>query len=390
MGSAKRDRQRQHRHDPRAGAGALDPDRLLQTAVAAHRAGAAEVRDLAVDGLAAAWPVGTAEALAARLDQAARGANRRGWDQPDLADLAGRKLGARHVGLVQALVVPTTPESLERWAEQAERGPVAAVRTVVELLALLWDLPALPPITVRSPMASSVDPKVLGKVRGLLAKAESTPYPEEAEACTAKASALMARHAIDHAAVEGTRGGGPTARRIGLEDPYANAKGHLLAAVAEANRCRVVLSPSVGVATVFGYPADLEVTEVLFTSLLVQAASAMHAAGGPSAPARFRSRRFRQSFLVAFASRIGARLEEVACQVVDEAAAADGSGALLPVLAARRAEVDAAVEAACPRLRTTSISASDAAGWHAGTDAAERADLGGRRLADRAGRRLSA
>jgi hypothetical protein len=224
----------------------------------------------------------------------------------------------------------------------------------------------------------------------LLAKAESTPYPEEAEACTAKASALMARHAIDHAVVEGARRGGPTARRIGLEDPYANAKGHLLAAVAEANRCRVVLSPSVGVATVFGYPADLEVTEVLFTSLLVQAASAMHAAGGPSAPARFRSRRFRQSFLVAFASRIGARLEEVARQVVDEAAAADSSGALLPVLAARRDEVDAAVEAACPRLRTTSISASDAAGWHAGTDAAERADLGGRRLADRPGRRLSA
>jgi hypothetical protein len=367
-----------------------DLDRLLQTAVAAHRAGAGEVRDLAVAGLAAAWTVGAPRVLATRLDQAARGVTAGGWDRPDLADVARRKVGARPAGLADALSEPTTSEVLEVWARGVGLDEDVAVRTVVELLALLWDLPALPPITVRSPTASSVDPKVLGKVRGLLAKAESTPYPEEAEACTAKASALMARHAIDHAVVEGTRSGGPTARRIGLEDPYANAKGHLLAAVAEANRCRVVLSPSVGVATVFGYPADLEVTEVLFTSLLVQAASAMHAAGGPSAPARFRSRRFRQSFLVAFASRIGARLEEVAQQVVDEAAADDASGALLPVLAARRDEVDAAVEAACPRLRTTSISASDAAGWHAGADAAERADLGGRRLADRAGRRLSA
>jgi hypothetical protein len=367
-----------------------DPDRLLQRAVAAHRAGADEVRDLAVEDLAASWTAGTPQALAARLDQAARGVAAGGWDRPDLADVARRKLGTRHAGLVDALPEPTTPEALEAWVRGAGIDPGVAVRTVVELLSLLWDLPALPPITVRSPIASSVDPKVLGKVRGLLAKAESTPYPEEAEACTAKASALMARHAIDHAVVEGARTGGPTARRIGLEDPYANAKGHLLAAVAEAHRCRVVLSPSVGVATVFGYPADLEVTEVLFTSLLVQGASAMHAAGGPAAPARFRSRRFRQSFLVAFASRIGARLEEVARHVVDEAAAADASGALLPVLAARRDEVDAAVEAACPRLRTTSISASDAAGWHAGTDAAERADLGGRRLADRPGRRLSA
>jgi hypothetical protein len=39
-------------------------------------------------------------------------------------------------------------------------------------------------------------------VRALLAKAESTTYPEEADALTAKAQELMARHSIDRAMLD--------------------------------------------------------------------------------------------------------------------------------------------------------------------------------------------
>lgn len=63
--------------------------------------------------------------------------------------------------------------------------------------------------------AASGDDRVLARVRALLAKAESTEFPDEAEALLAKAQALISRHAIDRAAVAGeTRpGGGAAARR---------------------------------------------------------------------------------------------------------------------------------------------------------------------------------
>ena len=44
-----------------------------------------------------------------------------------------------------------------------------------------------------APDSARPDEKVLGRVRALLAKAESTTFPEEAEALTAKAQELMAR-----------------------------------------------------------------------------------------------------------------------------------------------------------------------------------------------------
>ena len=42
-----------------------------------------------------------------------------------------------------------------------------------------------------------MDEKKLSRVRALLAKAESSSFPEEAEALSAKAQELMTRHALD-------------------------------------------------------------------------------------------------------------------------------------------------------------------------------------------------
>ena len=53
---------------------------------------------------------------------------------------------------------------------------------------------------------------------------------------------------------------------------------------------------------VVGFAADVAATEVLFTSLLVQAQTAMQAAAATApAGARTRSRSFRSAFLVAYA-----------------------------------------------------------------------------------------
>lgn len=220
------------------------------------------------------------------------------------------------------------------------------------------------------------DPGVLHKVRALLAKAESTTFPDEAEALTAKAQELMDRHAIDRAMVAAGAGPGgfrPEGREITIDAPYASAKFQLLGAVARANRCRAVYSPPTRLATVVGFAEDQDTVELLFTSLLVQATGAMLA--GADDPRR-RTRRYRHAFLLAYALRIGQRLQEADEAVVAEADA-DHGGAVLPVLARRSAEVEGELARRFPHLRRSRPSASDRRGWIEGQVAADRARLGG-------------
>jgi hypothetical protein len=228
--------------------------------------------------------------------------------------------------------------------------------------------------------AAAIDPKVLGRVRAMLAKAESTEFPEEADAFTAKAQEMMTRHAIDVAMVTaagagGRIGEGPEGCRIHLDPPYADAKASLVNAVARANRCRAVQDNSLGFVTVFGFATDLAVVDVLFTSLLAQATVAMVVAGRVVNRAGVsKTRSFRQSFLLSFAHRIGERLREAAATTTKEAEATFGAS-LLPVLAQRDADVDQVVSEAFPRLREVRTRISNEAGWKAGRVAADQASL---------------
>ncbi|CAM5725681.1 hypothetical protein SBADM41S_12325 [Streptomyces badius] len=69
------------------------------------------------------------------------------------------------------------------------------------------------------------EPRMLTRIRALLAKAEATGFPEEAEALTTKAQELMARHTIDAAlaARTGSRET-PGACGIGRKPPYESAR----------------------------------------------------------------------------------------------------------------------------------------------------------------------
>lgn len=214
---------------------------------------------------------------------------------------------------------------------------------------------------------------VLHKVRSLLAKAESTTFPDEAEALTAKAQELMDRHAIDRAMVAAASGGagGPEGRRVTIDSPYAREKYLLLAATARANRSRAVFMQHERVATVVGFPEDQETIELLYTSLLLQATSAMLARGDRAAT---RTRRYRQSFLVAFATHIGDRLAAADAEVVATADREHGGG-VLPVLASRESAVESRLAREFPHLRNRRVVVRDAVGWGHGTKAAERASL---------------
>ncbi|HET6952601.1 MAG TPA: DUF2786 domain-containing protein [Acidimicrobiales bacterium] len=293
-----------------------------------------------------------------------------GWVTPGRADGPARAAGDGVGGVGGA----------DRGGAARLAGLVVAVETLAALRALpvmprIGPVPGDPAPARRSGPPVGADPRILHKVTALLAKAESTTFPDEAEALTAKAQELMTRHAIDRAALDARQGGAPVvaARRLGIDDPYAGARYLLLSAVAEANRCRAVWSRFWGFATVFGDEGDLDAVELLYTSLLVQATRSMVAAGRPRGASGGRTRSFRQSFLVAFARRIGARLREADAAVT--AREARRSAALVPVFERRKLAADAAVDEAFPRISTTRMSANDAAGWHAGTEAADRAQL---------------
>jgi len=265
---------------------------------------------------------------------------------------------------------------LSQWASRHRCGRAEALCVVIEVLALLGSLPLLAHVPP-APRARThgVDEKMLARVRGLLAKAESTEFPEEAEALSAKAQDLMSRYSLHKAMAEHDRGDTrhPTSRRIWLDSPYVSAKAMLVDVVSEANRCRAVFSEHWGFITVLGDEVDLDIVELLTTSLLVQATHAMMAAGRQvdhrSRVSRTRS--FRQSFLVAYATRIGQRLKAAAQAQVQ----ATDSSRLLPVLAARTQAVDELFSTMFPSLYSKSVSVSNAAGWGAGLAAAELARL---------------
>jgi hypothetical protein len=271
---------------------------------------------------------------------------------------------------------------LQQWAQQHLLSTEQALLATITLLAEILKLPRLPQIlpppgttTHRAAAAAAgVDQKILSRVRALLAKAESTQYPAEAEALSAKAQELMNRHAFERALLDADEHQPQTATstRLWLDSPYLDAKSHLVAAIAAANRCKSVFHSDLGFVALVGDPLDLDITELLATSLLVQATRAMVAEGSQiSRTGTSRTRSFRQAFLISYAARIRERLEEAASQAVD----LETNDRLLPVLADRSRVVEGTFREMYSNTVQKSVSVSNGAGWHAGRAAADRADL---------------
>ncbi|MFH8349268.1 DUF2786 domain-containing protein [Streptomyces sp. NPDC018045] len=426
------------RQQGRAAAGELVATVLGSVRYAADGAAAEDALEAGASMLAAApaGPEAVSAALLAAAEDAAHRCWQGGWQPADLERIVRRETGG---GPRTAVVVDAMAAEARRAGRAAEhtRGPRWAAQLrdlgadvwwtaetgyleelarrlrssrfetaydVLAALRVLARLPRITPLPTARPVrpGTSADARALGRIRGLLAKAEATDYPEEAEALSAKAQELMARHSIDEALLDhagagagagtatstgartgpGTGAGrtaAPAAIRIGIEGPYEQAKALLLDAVAAANRCQAVWSGDVGFSTLVGFEADLEAAELLYTSLLLQATTAMHRAGDAH-HSRGRSRRtreFRQAFLVAYADRIRTRLTAATEEATTEAAT--GTPGLLPVLAAREVAVAETTgelfpDTAAVRMRGV----RDAAGWEQGAAAADRARLGRR------------
>ncbi|SDU99216.1 Protein of unknown function [Microlunatus sagamiharensis] len=350
--------------------------------------------------------------LVDELSARVAGAWETGWEPRDLVHAASTSprtaVHVRTMVAVQAAASGATARAPQSWRDQlADLAPAdfspgtrwrpvdpgtgtsTQIRTFVDLLLLLKLLAGLRPLDPLGPTpsqwgrspASGPPPatdaqasttgrdRLLNRIRGLLAKAEATDHPAEAETFTAKAQELMTRHAVDEALLRGRQHDEvPVAsRRVLLPSPYATVKATLLHAVARANRCRTVLVTEYDLAVLVGTPTDVDQTELLFTSLLIQATRAM-AESGHRDGSSSRSSTFRRSFLLAYATRVGERLREA-----DRATTATYGTDLVPLLQREAAAVDAEFDRQFPAVRQGGSTQVDVRGWEAGRAAADRA-----------------
>lgn len=227
---------------------------------------------------------------------------------------------------------------------------------------------------------------LIAKIRKLLAKAEGTSNPNEAEAFSAKAAALIATHRIDPEHLrQSLERGSLGLRRVPLgRGAYVRARLALLMAVAGSNDCEVVFETGVDgtVAVVAGFADDLDVVEVLYHSLHVQASRQM-AAVHRRTPAA--TQRWRRSFLFGYATRVGELLERSRADAAPTTPAAPTLfDAAVPDVLARTARVkEFAAQSFGRVVAARSAAPAQAGGWRDGQAAASRADLGRSRLAGR-------
>jgi hypothetical protein len=139
---------------------------------------------------------------------------------------------------------------------------------------------------------------------------------------------------------------------------------------------------------VFGFASDIERTDVLYTSLLIQMWQGL-AATQPPAWAQS-PRAWRRSWLLGFATAVVARVRAAEQGAAKHAAAAvtgDGRSAAL-VIADRAEIVGRTLRAAYPVTRRSRVTYSGN-GYGSGYAQGQRADIGTSRLGRTAGRALT-
>jgi hypothetical protein len=238
-------------------------------------------------------------------------------------------------------------------------------------------------MTTDTTTTEEIDTTKLSKIRALLDKAESTDSPDEAEALTAKALEWMEKYRIDEMMVADAA---PLQDRGKLVEvsievgsgPYVNARIALADTIARNHSVKLLMTTGYRGKTIFlnGYETDVELTEMLYTSLLLQATRALdNPAVKAGKPSHVHGTAFKRAFMLGFAEQIGMRLRESSAAAADAHQGEGRSVAL--VLADRSKDVEDYVFNRYGKLRAARPSSPTAsyAGVIAGMDAAKDADL---------------
>lgn len=243
-----------------------------------------------------------------------------------------------------------------------------------------------------------MDAKKTDIVAKLLAKAERAGTEAEAATFYAKAEQLMIKWSIDAEMLRVARDvSDPSgATKIGRKEIIFNKskiwKNHanLLWAISGESDVKAVLfdtkvkgyKPRM---VLIGTESDLDMVEFLYTSMLIQCSRERNRLVPPETKDNesLRGPWFR-SFIDSYACRIADRLRETK-RTVETAAAEEYGSSLLPVLANKRSLVEQEMAKQFPNVKPAKASRSrtSAEGAARGREAADRADIGQKRVGGR-------
>lgn len=217
-------------------------------------------------------------------------------------------------------------------------------------------------------------PNLVEKVRKLLAMAEGTANPNEADAFSRKAAELIALHRIDPERLRAETDDDLTVLEVELgRGAYVRGRLSLLGAVGDAHGCKVVYEVRTHgtVAFVAGFRSDLDSVSLLYHSLHTQASTRMASERRATAAA---TQQWRRSFLFGYADQIRGMLRQSADEAERQQAV---TGTTLPALRARDRRVEEFSRERFGRIvAARRPKPATATGWQAGKEAAARADLG--------------
>lgn len=225
----------------------------------------------------------------------------------------------------------------------------------------------------------------------LLAQAEGTDKPAEAEAYTAKAIGLATKYSIDL-----------TMRQARNEDKeekivkeiisltgeqYSQVKMQLASIVSRAFRCETIYVQKWNYDTgqkiriryvhVIGFESDVKAVRLLIVSLLLQLTNAMVTV---RVPRSVHGKTFRQSFAIGFNKAVHDRLAQMNRTATEESNQTNPGTDL--VLVNRHDRVKSAVSTFFPRLRPAGggPTAANNSGYDKGYENGQKADIGQTRL----------
>jgi len=254
--------------------------------------------------------------------------------------------------------------------------------------------------------------KLLERIQGLISKAESTEFTEEAEAFMAKAQELLAKYSLSEFDLELVKDGQAKDTVVTvpvlISEPCASAKLTLVSAVSRANNVKVVQgghkkraskdavptdyrtglplrilsadSKSVNYRTAWltGFSRDVDAVTMLYTSMVIQINSTIAKEG---VPAHVNKGTYTSHFIQGFAANVRFRLAKVLHiseqEFVDTAR--ERGQDMLPILKSRREQVNAEYERVWNgslRSGRGGYGRTSTGGYNAGHTAGGAADIG--------------
>lgn len=237
------------------------------------------------------------------------------------------------------------------------------------------------------------DDKIKERIRRMLALAEDEGTTQgERDVALARATELITAHQLDRAMFD--RAADITEEIISqsftFEGSYTKEKSRLLGWLAEALGMKSVIwhkGKKADRALVYGFASDVELLDMLYTSLLLQQVTGLRKAKPPRYLVRNEVAAWRRDWLTAFSTAVSHRVQEAhsrAAQTYDREHAGSGQPGAELVLSDRSDQVAQVFEEEHPGLKKfkpRQLRHVDA--LRDGRDAGQRADIGLTKVGER-------